>query len=639
MRSAFLVFLITTGLLLCAADDARSTPITEIILPQVSGEVGDRVATDLVIQNAPGITGITLEIGFAPNLVAPDPNITMGAFGGNLDNIHGANVIGSDTLRVAVAVFGDTLGYVGSGVLLTIEWDLLAGGTSPLTFISVLLEDNHSPPALPGFPVDGAIEVEGEEPPPPTGCECPANEPRVLVTDARGRLGDEVTIDIGVQQLPVAIDAFGLSLEYDPAVLDFVEDSEQWVDLAEDWPFCDVNETTLGSLTIGGFNPTAIPAGAVGSIVRLSFNVVCAGCVDGDTSELTLAELADDLAGMQTCCGIFTTGDACAADGDVNQSGSLSPGDAQCAFKIYFNAQTVTEDCDIDGNCEVLAADVNCNGSVTPGDALAIFNRWLQGEEPAACFASGGLGDYKTFGPHADISSSAGDGGPFVLETQPLRDPLLGLVSLPIVMPARTGQVALGLSLEYDTDELVFERLEIAPAAHGWQAMASREIAPGRLLVGGYDPWGLTADTLDRGQRQDDQVTVGRLVFRKLLADAALRQIEWTDQILGPATSRQTPSGSPRLIHLGQPRPNPMRATVAIALTVPLSATRQLEVAIYDVQGRRVRTVLDGALESGAYQLSWDRRDQAGRAVGPGIYFLRMTGDEQVAIRKLVVLN
>lgn len=76
-------------------------------------------------------------------------------------------------------------------------------------------------------------------------------------------------------------------------------------------------------------------------------------------------------------------------------------------------------------------------------------------------------------------------------------------------------------------------------------------------------------------------------------------------------------------------RPNPARAFVT--LTVPSGVDR---VSIYDVGGRLLRTLL---VPAGAETATWDTRDDAGRRVAPGAYFLSAgrPGDT----RRLVVLR
>lgn len=83
--------------------------------------------------------------------------------------------------------------------------------------------------------------------------------------------------------------------------------------------------------------------------------------------------------------------------------------------------------------------------------------------------------------------------------------------------------------------------------------------------------------------------------------------------------------------------PNPMREASAIILD--LSALERLHVQVYDVTGKRIRTLAAGALFSpGRQMLSWDARDDNGRTVGAGLYFVRVTRGAQLARVKLVRL-
>jgi serine protease len=51
----------------------------------------------------------------------------------------------------------------------------------------------------------------------------------------------------------------------------------------------------------------------------------------------------------------------------------------------------------------------------------------------------------------------------------------------------------------------------------------------------------------------------------------------------------------------------------------------RVHVAIYDVLGRRVRTLLDGAVAAASRPLLWDGRAEQGPPVSSGIYFVRAT--------------
>jgi len=64
-----------------------------------------------------------------------------------------------------------------------------------------------------------------------------------------------------------------------------------------------------------------------------------------------------------------------------------------------------------------------------------------------------------------------------------------------------------------------------------------------------------------------------------------------------------------------------------------------VELAIYDLEGRRVRTLFNGIGEPGAHSLNWDGRDAAGRTVAVGPYFVRLTRSGTVISRAVVLLR
>lgn len=67
--------------------------------------------------------------------------------------------------------------------------------------------------------------------------------------------------------------------------------------------------------------------------------------------------------------------------------------------------------------------------------------------------------------------------------------------------------------------------------------------------------------------------------------------------------------------------PNPFNPVTTIRLLVPRSGPA--EVAIYDVAGRRLRTLQAGHAEAGALSLAWDGTADNGAAVASGVYLCR----------------
>jgi hypothetical protein len=73
---------------------------------------------------------------------------------------------------------------------------------------------------------------------------------------------------------------------------------------------------------------------------------------------------------------------------------------------------------------------------------------------------------------------------------------------------------------------------------------------------------------------------------------------------------------------LSAPAPNPFHTTAEFAVNLPESGP--MELAIYSVDGRRVRTLASGPRTAGEYRLVWDGRNDTGEGLRAGVYFARL---------------
>jgi len=97
------------------------------------------------------------------------------------------------------------------------------------------------------------------------------------------------------------------------------------------------------------------------------------------------------------------------------------------------------------------------------------------------------------------------------------------------------------------------------------------------------------------------------------------------------------PQATPAVVRLGPARPNPARAGAALRFELPAHA--RVRLSLYDVTGARARSLLDGERGAGTHDVRWDGRDDSGRAVPPGIYFLRLEAGREVRTQRLAVVN
>ena len=64
-----------------------------------------------------------------------------------------------------------------------------------------------------------------------------------------------------------------------------------------------------------------------------------------------------------------------------------------------------------------------------------------------------------------------------------------------------------------------------------------------------------------------------------------------------------------------------------------------MRLGIYTLTGQRVRLLVDGSLDAGWHEARWDGRDEAGRALGSGVYLCRLTVGGAVLCGKLTLVR
>ena len=85
-------------------------------------------------------------------------------------------------------------------------------------------------------------------------------------------------------------------------------------------------------------------------------------------------------------------------------------------------------------------------------------------------------------------------------------------------------------------------------------------------------------------------------------------------------------------------QPNPFNPSTAIRFR--LAQTAPVTLAIYDLGGRRLRTLLEGPLQAaGEQSVTWDGRDGAGLPLPSGVYFVRLACAGRSAAQKVVLLK
>jgi len=313
----------------------------------------------------------------------------------------------------------------------------------------------------------------------------------------------------------------------------------------------------------------------------------------------------------------------CLGNGDLNNDGALTPGDALCAFQIYLNDGNLPTSCDATNSvCEAVAADVNCDGSATPGDALAIFTRYLQNLPPQECFGRTALSKPQTQAYRLTLQ-----------QEQFAEDKIK--VALRVENPS--GLQAFGFQLEYPAEQLEFMGFARTRVTREWMQLDAQLASSGVLTIGGYHTQPISeisAAGLFEILFAIKSAAAGAPSFSMShLADDLSSAL-----LVGAADGLRMLSGMPTQFALHQNYPNPFSAkqNTMLRFDLPGEEAVPVELSIFNLNGQLVQQLLSGTRAPGRYEIAWNGKNEAGHETPAGIYWYRLRAGKWSAQKRLV---
>ncbi len=94
---------------------------------------------------------------------------------------------------------------------------------------------------------------------------------------------------------------------------------------------------------------------------------------------------------------------------------------------------------------------------------------------------------------------------------------------------------------------------------------------------------------------------------------------------------------APAVLSLAQNFPNPFNPSTTITFAVPRAG--RVDLQVYDLAGRQVRTLVGGELAATTHTVVWDGRDDTGRQAASGTYYYRLRSEGQELTRKMTLLK
>jgi len=91
------------------------------------------------------------------------------------------------------------------------------------------------------------------------------------------------------------------------------------------------------------------------------------------------------------------------------------------------------------------------------------------------------------------------------------------------------------------------------------------------------------------------------------------------------------------VFRLHQNYPNPFNPETMIQFDVPQRV--DLTLSVYDLLGRRVKTLVKDNLDIGSYNVKWDGSSDAGEMLSSGMYFYELHSSKFHSVKKLILVK
>ena len=91
----------------------------------------------------------------------------------------------------------------------------------------------------------------------------------------------------------------------------------------------------------------------------------------------------------------------------------------------------------------------------------------------------------------------------------------------------------------------------------------------------------------------------------------------------------------PHDYRLGQNYPNPFNPSTTVDFD--MAGNSLVSIVIYDLLGKKVKTLVSAQYEPGSYHATWDGTSDSGFAVAAGVYIYRMKSEGFQYVRKMIL--
>ena len=114
-------------------------------------------------------------------------------------------------------------------------------------------------------------------------------------------------------------------------------------------------------------------------------------------------------------------------------------------------------------------------------------------------------------------------------------------------------------------------------------------------------------------------------------------KIAWYENLTESPNAIRNNINKPKNFSLHQNYPNPFNPETSIHFTVPKMS--RVTLAIYDILGRKIRTLVNETKAAGSYNVTWKGKNNQGQPLASGLYFYKLQAGEFSATKKMMLLK
>ncbi len=209
-------------------------------------------------------------------------------------------------------------------------------------------------------------------------------------------------------------------------------------------------------------------------------------------------------------------------------------------------------------------------------------------------------------------------------------------LSVPINIINSGGLVSIQLKMKFDPTMFTFSDCKLGDKYSEYNLSYSSDSKTGdlKIAIAGIKP------VNDGGNILNLSFNVGNDIKGEIEYNFAVIEFSANEINFSKSVNSETIKiiGKPTSYGLMQNYPNPFNPTTIISYQIP-DDNVPVNLIIYNVQGQKIRTLVNSNQNSGVYNITWDGSNDQGFKVSSGIFIYRLQVNKFVASKKLVFLK